>query len=73
MTTELLIEPPTANIDTFDWRISAANVGTSGPFSKFAGRSRTLLLLEGDGMTLNHGTHGTSELPRTLQPVVVKT
>lgn len=36
----------------FDWRISLANVGASGPFSVFAGIDRTIAVLQGDGMQL---------------------
>lgn len=36
----------------FDWRISLATVGASGPFSIFAGIDRTIAVLQGDGMQL---------------------
>ncbi len=38
--------------DYFAWRISIAAVTEDGPFSCFAGFDRTLLLLEGNGITL---------------------
>jgi environmental stress-induced protein Ves len=34
------------------WRISIAEVGTSGPFSDFSGYQRTIMLLDGAGMEL---------------------
>lgn len=38
----------------FDWRISAADVSSDGPFSKFEGYDRIILTLEGEGMILTH-------------------
>ena len=38
--------------DRWLWRVSVADVATSGPFSDFPGYERTILLLEGDGMEL---------------------
>lgn len=38
--------------DEFAWRLSMADVTTDGAFSHFSGYDRTLLLLEGDGITL---------------------
>lgn len=69
-TTELSIEPPGASLETgFDWRLSMAAVGTSGPFSRFEGYDRTLLLLEGGGMQLDHGPNGTARLSACLEPI----
>ena len=36
----------------FDWRISMADVTEDGEFSNFSGYDRTLVLLEGNGITL---------------------
>ncbi|RQZ50138.1 HutD family protein [Burkholderia cepacia] len=44
--------PPGAALDAFAWRVSVADVGTDGPFSRFDGVDRTLVLLSGAGMTL---------------------
>jgi environmental stress-induced protein Ves len=52
-TTEIAISPPEAGYDDFDWRISLATVAGDGPFSQFRGVDRTLVLLEGHGMTLD--------------------
>jgi uncharacterized protein len=38
--------------DGFAWRLSMAEVSSDGEFSNFSGYDRTLLLLEGNGMTL---------------------
>lgn len=38
--------------DRWLWRVSVADVATSGPFSDFPGYERTIMLLEGDGMEL---------------------
>lgn len=51
-TTEILVSPPDASIETFDWRISMAHVGKAGPFSNFPGVDRTLAVAEGAGLTL---------------------
>ena len=52
-TTELAIEPLGGDLATgFDWRVSLAEVGTSGPFSAFPGYRRLIALVEGEGMTL---------------------
>jgi uncharacterized protein len=36
----------------FDWRASIATVAASGPFSNFAGFDRHIMVMEGDGMSL---------------------
>jgi len=69
-TTELLIEPPGATLaGGFRWRLSMAAVAESGPFSAFPGLDRTLLLLSGRGMELDHGPHGRALLAGPLEPV----
>ena len=52
LTWEVARAPADSGLDRFDWRISCAEVATSGPFSTFAGVDRTILLLAGDGMVL---------------------
>jgi environmental stress-induced protein Ves len=37
----------------FAWRLSMADVNSDGAFSNFSGYDRTLLLLEGEGITLD--------------------
>ena len=51
-TVELLAETPNKN-EAFSWRLSIASVANDAPFSDFSGYDRTLLLLEGSGITLN--------------------
>ncbi len=50
----------------FHWRLSRAVVAEDGPFSPFPGFHRTLVLLEGDGLVIDHGE---SAPPRTLLPL----
>ncbi|MDR3426882.1 HutD family protein [Silvimonas sp.] len=52
VTREITCDPPGAGLDDFIWRISVADVNQAGPFSRFAGVDRTLVLLAGDGMVL---------------------
>lgn len=69
-TTELLIEPPGATLaGGFRWRLSMAAVPASGPFSSFPGVDRTLLLVAGNGLELDHGPHGRARLAGPWQPV----
>ena len=42
-----------AALDSFAWRVSVADVAQPGPFSRFEGVDRTLVLLEGAGMLLD--------------------
>ncbi|WP_322042191.1 HutD family protein [Paraburkholderia sp. J67] len=49
---------PGASADAFAWRVSVADVAQAGPFSRFEGVARTLVLLEGAGMVLDEtGAH----------------
>jgi environmental stress-induced protein Ves len=67
-TTELFIAPSNASLQLgFDWRISLAQVPTSGPFSVFPQYQRTIVLLKGDPMHLVHEGHGRHEL-KALEP-----
>jgi environmental stress-induced protein Ves len=54
-TTELLVSPPGADLATFDWRVSMADVGADGPFSAFPGIDRTLAIVAGAGLRLAVG------------------
>jgi environmental stress-induced protein Ves len=42
------------NIDIFDWRLSMAPVINNGDFSDFEHYDRTLILINGNGLTLDH-------------------
>lgn len=69
-TSELIIEPEGADLESgFHWRLSMAEVGVSGPFSRFEGYDRTLLLLEGRGMWLEMAGQGAVELKHAFEPV----
>ncbi|MEY2786278.1 MAG: hypothetical protein RL277_2490 [Planctomycetota bacterium] len=65
-TREWLIEPSGASIEQldFDWRISAAAVNEDGPFSRFPGYQRVLILTSGNGLLLTHGDEAPVELRR---------
>jgi environmental stress-induced protein Ves len=51
-TIEMMVSPPEASLDTFDWRISMARVAVDGPFSMFPGIDRTLGVIDGAGLVL---------------------
>ncbi len=48
ITREVCAAPPGAGLESFDWRISTAQVSSAGPFSAFAGIDRTLCILRGE-------------------------
>lgn len=52
LTREIVCQPAGAGMDTFDWRVSIAIVGSDGPFSTFEGVDRVITLLRGGGMQL---------------------
>ena len=54
-TTEIMVFPPGAGFDDFDWRVSLATIAQSGPFSVFPGIDRTLALVDGAGVLLDFG------------------
>ncbi|HVE07255.1 MAG TPA: HutD family protein [Paraburkholderia sp.] len=68
VTREIAAYPQGAALDAFGWRVSVADVAQPGPFSRFAGIDRTLVLLEGSGMLLDErgdsGDRGNAS-PRT--------
>ncbi len=51
-TTEIVVFPPGAGFERFDWRLSVAAIAASGPFSVFAGIDRSLALLSGGAVAL---------------------
>jgi len=70
VTEQIAIEPPDATLASgFLWRLSMARVERSGPFSRFEGYDRTLLLVEGDGLDLDFGAHGRVLVEGPLRPV----
>jgi environmental stress-induced protein Ves len=52
-TAEVAVHPPGAGFDDFDWRISMADLAVDGPFSRFPGVDRTLVLAEGRDLVLD--------------------
>ena len=66
-TREIACWPQGAGIENFDWRVSIATIATSGPFSKFEGVDRTIMLLDGDGVALQ-GDGVQHRLDEALQP-----
>ncbi|HMI86347.1 MAG TPA: HutD family protein [Polyangiaceae bacterium] len=68
-TTEILVVPDTATArDRFDYRLSIADIAIDGPFSRFDGYDRHIMLLSGAGMDLDCGAHGRIELRTPFQP-----
>jgi environmental stress-induced protein Ves len=59
MTYEAIRLPPTG--DPFSWRVSLAQIDSSGPFSDFTGYDRNMVLLQGRGIALKFkdGEHRT--------------
>ncbi|MGE0007372.1 MAG: HutD family protein [Parvibaculaceae bacterium] len=64
VTTEIWVSPPGSGLAgaPFDWRVSIADVASDGPFSKFAGYDRHIMLLEGQGMRLETEENGVIDL-----------
>jgi uncharacterized protein len=60
VTHEIVVEPPGES--AFVYRVSVAEVETDGPFSRFAGYDRHIMVIDGAGMTLDAGAHGRLEL-----------
>ncbi|HEX8956406.1 MAG TPA: HutD family protein, partial [Burkholderiaceae bacterium] len=60
-----------AGFDGFLWRVSIADVQQSGPFSRFPGIDRVILLLDGGGMVLR-GEEGEHALTEALVPHAFK-
>ncbi|UOO90628.1 HutD family protein [Vitreoscilla massiliensis] len=52
-TRELVRFPEHASLDDFAWRISVADIAQTGPFSRFIGIDRHLLILQGEGVCLH--------------------
>jgi uncharacterized protein len=63
-TTEIVVEPAGVGLagERFLYRVSIADVASDGPFSRFDGYDRHIMLLEGGGMNLDCGAHGRIEL-----------
>lgn len=68
-TTEIAIEPSGASLESFDWRISMAQVASDGPFSEFPGIDRTLAVISGSGLQLSIAGKPAVTLDRGSDPV----
>lgn len=66
-TTEIAAHPATATLDSFDWRVSIADVAADGPFSRFPGVDRIIVLVAGAGMRLAGDAHD-AELRAPFEP-----
>jgi uncharacterized protein len=64
VTREIAAYPEGAGLDAFVWRVSIADVAQAGPFSRFAGIDRTLVLLSGVGMLLDDAQGNTHRLTK---------
>ena len=64
-TTELAINSG-GNLDNFNWRLSIASVVNDGDFSNFSGYQRNLVLIEGEGLILDHRNGDIDELTNLL-------
>jgi hypothetical protein len=51
-TCEIVCQPPGADMDSFDWRVSMATIAANGPFSVFPGVDRVIMLFDGAGVRL---------------------
>lgn len=65
-TAELAIE---SRGEDWLWRLSLADVNTSGPFSDFAGYRRTIMLVSGRGMVLTFDQGPPARLDTPYRPV----
>ncbi len=65
MTTEIIAWPST---DAWEWRLSVADVDSSGPFSTYPGVDRTIALLRGNGFALTVGDHDERRIDQPFQP-----
>lgn len=68
VTRELACSPAGAGLDDFVWRISIADVASSGPFSQFPGVERIIALLDGPGMQLQFESGKRHALTQPLEP-----
>lgn len=69
VTYEVLCLPEGSDLAHFDWRVSIAQIASSGPFSRFPGVDRVITLLEGPGVRLRSDADGIDHrLDRPLAP-----
>lgn len=70
VTTELYVHPEDAGLTggEFLWRVSIAEVARDGPFSRFDGYDRRIMLIEGHGMVLEGGPEGPIDVTAKYEP-----
>jgi len=69
MTSEIAIYPEDSQVaGSFLWRASIADVNADGPFSRFPGYDRHIMLIAGGGMTLDLGERGLVDVGERFQP-----
>jgi hypothetical protein len=66
-TTQLLADPTTDG--SFNWRLSIAEVGQSGPFSDFSGYDRIITLISGKGMVLTFNGTMERRIDQVFEPL----
>lgn len=62
-TSEIAVWPRAASFDDFVWRVSVAEIAQDGAFSDFPGIDRTIVLLDGAGMDLEHRAETSADMP----------
>jgi uncharacterized protein len=69
-TTEIVVEPANVALTgaRFVYRVSIAEVTSDGPFSRFDGYDRHIVMLSGAGMKLDCGVQGLIELRTAFAP-----
>ena len=70
ITTEIAVFPPESGLGVtpFQWRVSIADAAQDGPFSKFIGYDRHIMLLDGKGMRLDSEEGGVIDLASPYRP-----
>ena len=67
-TTLALLHAASADLDTFEVRVSTARVEADGPFSEYPGVDRTLILTHGAGLTLEAADGARITLDQACRP-----
>jgi len=70
MTTEIAVSPMDAGLDgqSFEWRVSIADIEKDCEFSRFPGYDRSIVLIDGAGMELNFGSAPSQRIDQTQKP-----
>lgn len=68
VTHEVAVHPAGSDFDTFEWRVSIAQVHAAGPFSSLPGVDRRLAVLEGT-LSILIGGQGRAQLSAEAEPL----